>query len=126
MTRGTKIKLAVAFLAVAITTACSLVVDTDKDQCTTSSDCQSGATCSDGVCILGSIVDGGGDGTTTGEGGPGDATPDCAPKVPVSQSDLLNETCTSAVCTNFDNCTRLGICDDASLPALVTPPAGGI
>lgn len=122
MKRATKLKIAAALGTLVAISACSLVVDTNKDQCSTDSDCHTaGAVCSDGVCALTK-----GDGGPDTDGTPGDASLDCTPKVPVSQSDFLNETCTSAQCIDFDNCARIGICDGATLPALVTPPAGGV
>ena len=107
-------------------TACSLLVNTDKDQCSADADCaSSGAVCRQGVCVLASSVpDGGGDALADGATGP-DPDAGCAPKVPASDLDFLNETCTTAQCIDFDNCARVGLCD-GSLPPLVTPPAGGI
>lgn len=109
-------------LAVAMT-ACSLIVDKTKDQCSTDRDCAPAgrAVCLAGVCVVGtpSGGDGGGDGEVGADGG-------CVPKPPVSQDDFLNATCTSASCISFDNCARLGLCAEAGLPALVTPPVGGI
>ena len=102
----------------AVTTACSLVVTNDTDQCSTDGDCAShgaGAVCRSGVCINASSPSNGGDGSTT-----------CTPKTPVTQLDILNEPCTNATCISFDDCARLGICTDAGLPALITPGDGGV
>jgi hypothetical protein len=76
--------------------------------------------------LASSLLDGGGDALADGASGP-DAEAGCVPKVPTSDPDFLNETCTTAQCIDFDNCTRLGLCGgDASLPPLVTPPVGGL
>ncbi len=127
---------AFAAMLVAVTvTACSLIVDTAKDQCTSAADCSpAGAMCIDGVCIASSTP--GNDAMT--EAAPGDSsTTDapveagCTPKLPVAQEDFLNEKCTNAQCITFDNCMRVGLCPgvdggDGGLPALVDPPVGGI
>ena len=109
-----------------VMTACSLLVNTDKDQCAVDADCaSSGAVCRQGVCVLASSLP---------EAGSSDASSDapapgedagCTPKVPTSDPDFFNEKCTNAQCIDFDNCTRMGVCD-GGLPPLVTPPAGGI
>ena len=123
MTRRWKILAGIALAVTGISTACSLVVDTNKDQCATDGDCHTaGALCLDGVCLYGTDAAG----MPPSEAGPADADLDCTPKVPVSQSDFLNETCTSAQCIDFDDCARLGLCGDAALPDLVTPPDGGV
>jgi hypothetical protein len=127
---------ALAVLAVAVTvTACSLIVDTTKDQCTTAADCSPsvGAMCVDGVCVGAGVgVDASVDGNSS-DAPAGDALVDggCVPKAPTSQEDFLNEKCTNAQCITFDNCARVGLCPgvdggDGGLPALVTPPLGGI
>jgi hypothetical protein len=122
---GTLIALGVA----SIMTACSLLVNTDKDQCASDGDCAAtaGAQCRQGVCVLSdALLDGGGDAPTDGPTTI-DADDGCVPKVPVSDEDFLNEKCTSAQCIDFDNCARLGLCPgDSGLPPLVTPPVGGI
>lgn len=108
-------------------TACSLLVNTDKDQCGADSDCASsaGAVCREGVCVLAaSLPEAGGDAPSDGPKGP-DGEAGCTPKIPTSDLDFLNEKCTSSQCIDFDNCARLGICD-GGLPPLVTPPVGGI
>jgi len=113
----TLIALAVAL----VTTACSLLVNTDKNQCSADSDCTRPAACVQGVCVLGAVNPDGGDAQSDGpttDGG-------CVPKPPVSPDDFLNEKCTNSECIPFDNCARVGVCD-GGLPPLVTPPTGGI
>lgn len=108
--------------ALVILGACTFISRTDVDQCTGNADCArfgAGFTCTSGVCISGG--DGGGslDGRAP-DGG-------CLPKEPkTSDPDFLNEKCTNATCIPFDNCARLGICDDAGLPELIAPPDGGV
>lgn len=109
--------------------ACSLILDSEKDQCATTADCDKlgvGLACVTGVCVASA------DSGLPGQDGalPDGASPDggCTPKEPkVSSEDFLNETCTDSKCIPFDNCTRLGLCGgDASLPALMDPPDGGV
>lgn len=107
-----------------LTAACSAILDTNADQCSSDGDCArfSGRVCRDGVCVLGAatLPDGAaGDGGDAGEAGA------CVPKVPSSQDDFLNEPCTNAQCIPFDDCARTGVCD-AALPALLDPPEGGV
>lgn len=103
----------------AVTTACSLVVNSDTVQCNSDSDCRgynASAVCAQNVCV--SV-----DAAIQAEAGGGGA---CTPKTPESQLDILNETCTNASCIPFDDCARLGLCNDASLPALLPPGDGGV
>lgn len=120
-----RMKLRLAFLGVAlfVGTACSLIVDTDADQCTSDGDCAGFAlaVCRSGVCVSLTTIPDSGFGP---DGAPLDAG--CTPKVPVTQEDILNEPCTSSQCIDFDNCARLGMCDGGALPALVAPPDGGV
>jgi len=112
-------RLLVVTLALgAVTTACSLVVSNDTNQCSTDGDCAqfgTAAVCRSGVCISAEAAAAAVDGATT-----------CTPKTPTTQLDILNEPCTSSTCIQFDDCTRLALCNDASLPALLPPGDGGV
>jgi hypothetical protein len=124
----------------AVSVACSALLDTKSDQCSTNQDCahfSQTAVCTSGVCVEsstssgadGSVADGNVPGTDAGADADangitvdgGDAG--CTPKVPQTQTDYLNEKCTSSVCIPFDNCARLGVCD-GSLPPTLTPDGG--
>ncbi len=128
--------------ALVILGACTFISRTDVDQCTSNTDCArfgAGFACTGGVCVSG---DGGcarfgagfactGGVCVSGDGGGAldGRAPDggCLPKEPkTSDPDFLNEKCTNATCIPFDNCARLGICDDAGLPELIAPPDGGV
>lgn len=122
-------KLVVPFVLAGLTmalAACSLILDTKKDQCTVDGDCAKfGGTskCVSGVCSQSSSLTDGSipDATTDG------SLPDgaCVPKEPKSsREDFLNETCTDSKCIPFDDCARVGLCD-GGLPPLVDPPEGG-
>jgi hypothetical protein len=119
-----------AALASTSVVACSLILDKNKDQCATNGDCAkfgAGFTCNAGVCSKPTT---GTDSSVDPDGAlPDGALPDggCVPKVPKSsREDFLNEACTDSTCVPFDNCARLGLCGDATLPALVDPPDGGV
>jgi hypothetical protein len=116
----------------ALTAACSVLIDTEKEQCKTDADCTrfGDAVCSVGVCVSSSatLPDGS---TPDGSTPPDGAAPDagdarCTPKPPQSQSDFLNESCTNSQCIPFDNCARAGVCDGGPLPPLIDPPDGGV
>jgi hypothetical protein len=116
-----------------VLTACSLIVNKDKDQCSTDGDCAAtqGAVCLQGVCVLSPAnAEAGADGSADGPLPTADAG--CTPKVPAVDTDFLNEKCTTSECIDFDNCARLGACpafdggEGGALPALITPPVGGI
>lgn len=102
----------------AVTTACSLVVNNDTVQCSNNEACRAynaAAVCSQGVCVTPEAA-------AQAEAGGGS----CTPKVPETQLDILNESCTNASCIDFNDCERLGLCNDASLPALLPPGDGGV
>lgn len=104
----------------ALLAACSVLLDKSKDQCTTSGECaRFGAAfqCVQNVCVAGAS-----DGGPTGGDGGSDA---CVPSPKTKNSDFYNEKCTNSSCIPFDNCSKVGICD-GGLPALVTPPDGGV
>ena len=114
-------------------TACTAILNQGADQCSADTDCvRFGAqyTCSQGLCrdpnAPSSSSGSGGassgnqpDGSTTEDGG-------CVPTPKTRNADFYNESCTNASCVPFDNCARLGLCDGAALPALVSPPDGGV
>jgi hypothetical protein len=50
------------------------------------------------------------------------APPGCFSGPPATSLEFQNA-CTGAAFEVFDNCARLGVCDGAALPPLVTPPA---
>lgn len=109
--------LVVAVALGAVTTACSLVVSNDTVQCSTDNDCKghaADAVCRSGVCVS--------PGAAAADG----STATCTPKTPTSQLDILNEPCTNSSCIPFDDCVRSGLCNDASLPALLPPGDGGV
>ena len=94
-----------------LASGCSLVVDDNVTQCTIDSDCEhfgSHPTCQQGVCVASGL---GPDGCFFG--------------VPTSQDEFANQ-CTTSQTFQFDNCARLGMCDDGALAtafATALPPA---
>ena len=91
--------------------ACSILLDRGSTQCQSDADCgHFGAHpfCRGGVCAPSGL-------------GP----QDCAFGPPQQPGDFLNG-CSTAQCLSFDNCQRLGLCDDASnlTSPLVPPPSG--
>lgn len=122
------------------TAACTLILDRDDVQCSTNGDCAkfaATATCVQSVCVLpdgGSVNEAGSDApndtnqpdvfvpTEAGIKDAGVGFDGCFEGTPTTNDQFLNA-CTPAECTPFDNCARLGICDDA-LPG-VKPPDGG-
>ena len=82
--------------------ACSVLFDLNKNQCSTSADCDrfSGLPyCQQGLC------------TNVGPEG-------CVSGTPMTPDDFANQ-CSTAECKAFDNCGRLDICD----PSVEPPPA---
>jgi hypothetical protein len=96
----------IALLACA---ACSVLLDHSQTQCQTDGDCaQFGGHpyCQSGVCVASGLV-----------------PADCFSGTPQQPSDFLNQ-CSVAACMSFDDCARLGACDDAGADAaLIAPPA---
>ena len=92
-------------------TGCSFVLDKNENQCTVDADCDhfgSHPSCQAGVCVA------------SGLGPPG-----CFFGTPTTQDQFANQ-CTTAHTFQFDNCARLGRCDDASLTTAFStsvPPA---
>jgi hypothetical protein len=110
------IRFTTYFMGLAITaavTSCSFVLDQNETQCSTDSDCEhfgGHPSCQAGVC------------TASGLGPDG-----CFFGTPSAQSDFANQ-CTTAQVIPFDNCARLGLCDDGALTAafnLTTTPSNG-
>jgi hypothetical protein len=101
--------------------ACSLIVESETNQCTTDTDCSrrfnNGSVCQSGICVK--------PGDNQNDGGGGADAGDCFQGEPKTNEDYLNQ-CTNADCIPFDNCTRLGLCNGGKLPPLVDPPDGGV
>jgi hypothetical protein len=100
--------------------SCSWLVDSSALQCRSHADCRARGsgydTCSpDGVCVHG---------TTPQNNGPDPAAapPGCFRGTPQNDSDFLNQ-CTRAQFLKFDNCERLRLCDDTTIPTVDPPPA---
>lgn len=126
---------AIVFAAAFGLGACSLLLDGNKDQCSGNGDCATfgaGYTCSAGLCKAP------GDGSSSGNGSSGGSSgndPDassssgdagCVPTPKTRNADFYNEKCTNSSCVPFDNCARIGLCDGGALPALISPPDGGV
>jgi hypothetical protein len=97
-----------ALLLATLLGACSLTVDTSTTQCTTDTDCEhfgSHPTCQAGVCV------------SSGLGPDG-----CFFGTPTDQADFANQ-CTTAQTFQFDNCKRLGLCDDQAVAGAFTTNA---
>lgn len=96
--------------SLAVTTACSFVVDSNPTQCSVDNDCAhfgGHPLCQDGVCVASGL-------------GPAD----CFFGEPTTQDQFANR-CTTAQTLQFDNCARLQLCDDSSLSAAmgtIVPP----
>lgn len=88
--------------------ACSVLLDHDKTQCSTDSDCEhfgGHPYCVSGVCEASGL-------------GPAD----CFLGTPMGSADFANQ-CSVATCGAFDNCARLGLCGSNDMvPAAVNPP----
>ena len=97
---------ALAFLLVMLATGCSLIVEKRTTQCTTDADCRRFAPqplCVEGICV---------------ESGLGPAG--CFFGAPTTDLEHLNACSTG--CIDFDNCARLGLCAEQTLPALIPRP----
>lgn len=115
-----------------LTGACTLILDRDKTQCGANADCAhfaAGAICVDSVCQAGGQV---ADANTSDQNAadvnqPGNtdsgsdagvdanfSNPGCFAGTPTTSDEFANA-CTHAQCVAFDNCARLGVCDDAGL-----------
>ncbi len=90
--------------------ACTVLLDRSATQCQTDDDCTKFGGhpfCQSGACVV------------SGLGPTG-----CFYGAPAQADDFLNQ-CSAAQCLAFDDCARLGLCDDATDvdAALVPPPA---
>lgn len=97
--------ISVLVLAGLSTAGCSLVLDDNGTQCTVDADCEnfgSHPLCQAGVCVA------------SGLGPPG-----CFFGEPKTQDQFANQ-CTLAQTYQFDNCARLGLCDDNALATAFT------
>jgi hypothetical protein len=99
----------------ALTSACSMTVDRDMQQCTSDRDCigfETGdtahAVCSDGICV------------NSGLGPKG-----CYYETPKTTVQYLNA-CTTAEALLFDNCGKLGLCGGTALPEATKPEGGSV
>jgi hypothetical protein len=136
-----RVGTAVLLAALAVCGACSLLVESTTDQCKTNQDCSrfgAFSVCNAGICVKPtSMVDAGSDANDDGDASDaGDASDDgdasdagdgesCFSGKATTDPEFLNH-CTDAGCEPFDNCARLGLCADAAVPPLVTPPDGGL
>jgi hypothetical protein len=129
----TRVGFLVAVVAgLAVVYSCSLIVDTQSQQCQSNSDCAGfpGATCNTtlGVCVGTSSEGGSGEGCDVDGGinGGGCYNTSLAACVATSNAQLLNA-CTTG-CTPFDNSMLKGFVDAGfALPDLPVPgPDGGL
>lgn len=87
--------------------ACSVLVESETNQCATDADCErfgNHPLCVEGLCV------------PSGLGPPG-----CFLGAPTTDDQYQNQ-CTGSQCERFDNCARLGLCGAAELPPLIDPP----
>lgn len=99
--------LAIAAGGCMFVVACSVLFDHKSEQCSTDQDCEGFGGhpyCMNSVCVASNL---GPDGCYFG-------TP--------STADQFANQCSTATCTPFDNCARLGLCKGEDPPAVVTPP----
>ena len=104
--RWQRLFLVIAGLAMTVT-ACSLILDHNDVQCSTDSDCipfGGHPYCQQNVCVTSNL---GPDGCFFG--------------TPMQPADFANQ-CSTASCSPFDDCSRLGICSGQDLDPAVTPP----
>ena len=87
--------------------ACSAIFDHDAAQCATDTDCASFGGhpyCMQSVCVASNL---GPDGCFFG--------------TPTTPEQFANQ-CSTASCSAFDNCARIGLCGSAAEPAAIAPP----
>jgi hypothetical protein len=99
-----------AAIAILACDACTALIDPNASQCATDSDCEhfgGHPYCQGGVCVASGL-------------GPAN----CFSGTPEQPTDFLNQ-CSDSQCLSFDDCARLGECNDASEfdAALPPPPA---
>src|SRR5262249_47811552 len=118
---GPRIGIAIGAALLAVPVACSLIVSTSTDQCTSDNECASfgaGHTCNaDHLCVKGN-----GTGNCSGFNANADASCACSP---TDNTSIING-CTGNPCTPFDNAGRVtGWAQGfgaGKIPALVAPP----
>ena len=111
--------------ALAALYSCSLIVDTQSQQCQMDSDCSAfaGSHCdtAEGVCVGRTSTGSGGAGTCGVDGGIDGGG--CYACTPGDDSEYLNE-CTGATCIPFDNTRVTLLGPGGTLPQLPTPDGG--
>ena len=114
-------KVTMAAAVVATLASCSVFLNRET-QCTRDEDCagfSSTAVCSSGACLESAptVKDAGLDSEPP-------SPPGCFTGTPSSDIEFYNR-CTTSSFMTFDNCERLGLCDESYDPqALIDPPAG--
>ena len=117
MRSGKHLLAAIGVVVASGSAACTLLLDRDKEQCSTDGDCArfaTGSVCRDTVCTdpASAIRD-------AGFGPDG-----CFAGTPTTNDELLNAcTATPDDCLPFDNCAQIGACD-GGLPPTSDPPGG--
>jgi len=95
-------------LATTLVAACSLLLDSGKNQCDVDDDCAvygGHPACRANICVASNL-------------GP----PGCFAGTPTTPAEFANQ-CSTARCEPFDNCARLGLCAaGATLAPAITPP----
>jgi ABC-type phosphate transport system substrate-binding protein len=103
---------AIGFLLVAASVgACTVLLDRNKNQCSTDDDCEtafnSRPSCQNNVCV-----------------DTGLQPKDCFLGTPSTPEEFANQCSSTATCERFDNCEKAGMCDgNTMLPPLIAPPA---
>jgi hypothetical protein len=109
-TRGLDPRRAALFASatlLAVSAACTAIVDRSTTQCHTDGDCAhfgGRPLCQGGLCVKSGFL-----------------PDDCFLGAPQQPTDFLNQ-CTTVACMSFDNCGRLGLCDGGAPDAALIPP----